>query len=97
MGKNIGKSMIKNFSSKNSQKLFDHAKQSAANALKTASKREIQKAAEATGDLIGNEIADKITRVSKTSPQNNSETNEEEILTERCTSTKEKQKVIDDV
>ena len=68
MGKNIGKSMIKNFSSKNSQKLFDHAKQFAANALKTASKREIQKAAEATGDLIGNEIADKITRVSKTSP-----------------------------
>ena len=68
MGKNIGKSMIKNFSSKNSQKLFDHAKQSAANALKTPSKREIQKAAEATGDLIGNEIADKITRVSKTSP-----------------------------
>ena len=68
MGKNICKSMIKNFSSKNSQKLFDHAKQSAANALKTASKREIQKAAEATGDLIGNEIADKITRVSKTSP-----------------------------
>ena len=68
MGKNIGKSMIKNFSSKNSQKLFDHAKQSAANALKTASKREIQKAAEATGDLIGNEIADKTTRVSKTSP-----------------------------
>ena len=35
------------------------------------------KTAEATGDLIGNKIADKITRVSKTSPQNNSETNEE--------------------
>ena len=34
-------------------------------------------AAEATGDLIGNKIADKITKVSKTFPQNNSVTNEE--------------------
>ena len=32
---------------------------------------------EATGDLIENKIADKITRVSKTSPKNNSKTNEE--------------------
>ena len=40
----------------------------------------IQKTAEATGNLIGNEIADKITRVSKTPPKNNSETNEEGIL-----------------
>ena len=34
---------------------------------------------EATGDLIENRIADKTTRVSKTSPKNYSETNEEEI------------------
>ena len=33
--------------------------------------------------LIGNKIADKITRVSKTSPKNNSETIVEEILRER--------------
>ena len=33
--------------------------------------------------LIGNKIADKITRVSKTSPKNNSETNVEEILREK--------------
>ena len=32
---------------------------------KTASKSVIQKAAEATGDLIGNKIADKITSASK--------------------------------
>ena len=43
----------------------------------------IQKTAEATGNLIGNKIADKITIVSKTSPQNNSETNKEEVLRER--------------
>ena len=34
-------------------------------AIKTASKRAIQKTAEATGDLIGNKIADIITSVSK--------------------------------
>ena len=44
---------------------------------KTSSKRVIQKPAKATGDLIGNKIADKITRSSKTSPQKNLETNEE--------------------
>ena len=35
-------------------------------AAKTASKRVVQKAAEATGDLIGNTIADKITSLGKT-------------------------------
>ena len=44
---------------------------------------QIQKAAETTGELIGNKIIDKITRVSKTSPKDNSEKNEEEILRER--------------
>ena len=73
----------KNVSSKYSQKLLDHAKRSATDALKTASKRAIQKTAEAAGDLIGNKIADKSTRVSKTSPQNNSETNAGEIPSER--------------
>ena len=33
--------------------------------MKTASKRAIQKTAEATDDLIGNKITDKITSVSK--------------------------------
>ena len=49
------------------QKLLDHAKQSATDALKTTSQRVIENAAEATGDLIGNKIADKITKVSKKS------------------------------
>ena len=40
-------------------------KQSAADALKTPSKRGTQKAAEATGDLIDNKIADKITKIFK--------------------------------
>ena len=73
MGKNISKNLI----SKYTQKLLDHTKQSATDALKTASQRAIQKTAEATGVLIENEIAGKITRDSNTFPQNNSEANEE--------------------
>ena len=72
MGKNISKSL----NSKYSQKLLDHAKQSATDAFKTSSKGAIQKAVEATGYLIENKIAD---RVSKTSPKNNLETNEERL------------------
>ena len=57
--KNIGK----NISSKYSQKVVD------TDAIKTDSKRAIQKTAEATGDLIANKTADKITSVSKKSPK----------------------------
>ena len=45
------------------KKLLDNVKKSATDAIKTAWKRTIQKAAEATGDLICNKIADKITSV----------------------------------
>ena len=75
MEKNIGKNISKNLSSKYSHKLLDHA----TDALKVASKRVIKKTAEANGDLICNKIADRIPKVSKTSPQNNSERNEKEI------------------
>ena len=71
----MSKNISKNLSSKYIQKPLDHAKQFATDALKTASERVIQKTAKATGDLIGNKIAVRITKVSKTSPQNNSETN----------------------
>ena len=47
MSKNIGKNISKNLSGKNSQKLLDHAKQSATDALKTGAKRVTQKTAEA--------------------------------------------------
>ena len=59
--KNIGK----NLSNKYVQKLFDTAKKSTKDAIKIASKKAIQKTAEATGYLISNKIADKITSVSK--------------------------------
>ena len=40
---------------------MDTATKTRIDAAKTASKRVVQKSAEATGDIIGNEIADKIT------------------------------------
>ena len=52
MGKNFGKNISKNLKGKYNQKLFDHAKQSATDALKTSSKRVIQKTAEATCWLL---------------------------------------------
>ena len=54
----MGKSLSSNYG----QKLLDNTKKSARDALKTASKRAIQKKAEATGDLVGNKIAEIITK-----------------------------------
>ena len=42
--------------------------------IKNSSKRVIQKIAGTTDDLIGNKIVDRITKVSKSLPWNNSET-----------------------
>ena len=64
------------------QKPLDNAKKPTTDAIKTASKRAIQKRAEATGDLIGNQIANKITSVSSKKYtkelHNNGEIKEEE-------------------
>ena len=65
----FAKNMGKNLSNKYGQKLLDRAKKSTTDVIRTASKRAIQKKAEATGDLIGNKVADKITNVSKKSPK----------------------------
>ena len=51
------------------QKILDTVKKSRTDAIKNASKRAIQKTEEATGYLIGNKIADKITSVSKEPPK----------------------------
>ena len=65
MGKNIGKNIRKNESGKYSKKHLDHTKKFATDELKTASKRAIQKPAEATGGLIGNTTANRISKVPK--------------------------------
>ena len=63
----FAKKMGKNLNNKYSKKLLNSAKKSRIDTIKTASKRVIQKKAEATGDSIGNKIAEKITSVSKRS------------------------------
>ena len=93
--------VVKNMTNKYSQKLVDTAKKSAADTIKTASIRAIQKTAEATGDLIGNKIADKITpkRSPKEVTSASKEPHNEEIQSneinnetpkERCISPKER-------
>ena len=69
--KNVGISL----SNKYGQKFIDSAKKSRTDEIKTASKRAIQKNAEATGDLTGNKITDKITSFSKKSNNNNNNNN----------------------
>ena len=59
MDRNIDKNVSKNVRGKYSWKPLDQAKQYAAEAFKTPSKREIQKSAETISDLIGNKVADK--------------------------------------
>ena len=74
MGKYIVKNIKENLSSQYSKKRLDHTKQSARDLLKTVSKTAIQKTAEVTGNLFGNKIADRVTKVLISSPHNNSKT-----------------------
>ena len=91
--------VAKNMTNKYGQKLADTAKKSATDAIKTASKRAIQKTAEATRDLVGNKIADKITSASKKSRNEEIQSNEvdNEIPKERYISPKEIQQIIDEL
>ena len=59
-------SFARQLGDKYGKKLLDTATKTEIDAAKTASKRIVQKAAEATGNLIGNKIADKITSIGKT-------------------------------
>ena len=92
--KNMGKSL----SNKYGQKLLDSAKKSTTDAIKTASKRAIQKTAEATSDLIGNKIADKTTSVSK-KPSNRNNNDGVELTThkKRFISPEEREQIINEL
>ena len=96
IGTNAAKA-AKNKINKYSQKLVDTAKKS--DAIKTASKRAIQKTAEATGDLVGSKIAVQITSASKKSHNEEIQSNEvnNEIPKERYISPKERQQIIDEL
>ena len=94
--------MCKSLSNKYGPKLLDSAKKSTTDAVKTASKRAIQKTAEATGALIGNKTADKITSVSKKPNNNNNNNNNNEDVEitahkKRYISPEERQQIINEL
>ena len=65
MGKTIGENKSKTLSGKYSQKRLIMPRKIATDALKTTSKWTVQETAEATGDLIGNKIVNKTTKLLK--------------------------------
>ena len=69
--------------------------------LKMFQKDSFRKTAEATGDLISYKIANKVTKVSKNSQQNTSETvtneHDKKIPKERYVSPEESQEIIDEL
>ena len=88
-----------NFNSKYDKKLTDTAIKTGKDFATIAGKKIVHKSAEATGDLIGNKIADKITSASKKPHNEEIQPNEvnNEIPKERYISPKDRQKIIDEL
>ena len=84
-------SFAKNFGNKYGKRLMDTATKTGIDAAKTASKRVVQKTAEAT-DLIGNKIADKIISIGK--PKEKEKTKE---IEEIYIPLEKRQQIIDDL
>ena len=78
-GKKLMNTATKVGTSKYSKKIIDTTTKKGSEFAKTAGKRIVQNSAEATGDLIGNKIADKITSLGQ-SKNKDKETNEEEEI-----------------
>ena len=85
-------SFARKFGDKSGKKLMDTANKTGIDAAKTASKWVVQKSAEATGDLIGNTIADKITSIGK--PKEKKKTKK---TVEIYTPPEKRQQIIDDL
>ena len=64
-GKKLMNTATKVGASKYGKKIIDTTKKQGSEFAKTAGKRIVQKSTEATGDLIGNKIANKITSLGK--------------------------------
>ena len=99
-GKNIGENVSKHLTTKCSEELLlmvlNNLQQMHLNLVQKSNSK-----ADSTGDLISNKIADKITKVSKNSQQNNKDIvtneNDKEIPLKRYISPEKRQKIIDDV
>ena len=89
-----------NFNSKYGKKLTDTTIKTGKDFATIAGKKVVHKSAEATGDLIGNKIADKITaKPSKKSQNEEIQSNKvnNEIPKERYIPPNERQKIIDEL
>ena len=73
-------SFARKFGDKYGKKLMDAATKTGIDAAKTASKRVVQKTAEAAGDLIGNKIDDKIPSLGKTKEKEKTNKDEETYI-----------------
>ena len=78
-GKKLMNTATKVGTSKYGKKIINTARKQGSDFAETAGKRIVQKSAEATEDLIGNKIADKITSLGK-SKNKEKETNEEQEI-----------------
>ena len=88
-------SFARKFGDKYGRKLMDTARKTGIDAVKTASKRVVQKTVEATGNLIRNTIADKITSLGKTkSKEKENETNKRQEI---YIPPEKRQQIIDDL
>ena len=101
-GKKLMNTAIKTGTTVNSKygkKITDAAIKTGKDFATIAGNKIVHKTAEATGDLIGNKIADKITSASKKSHNEEIPSNEvnNEIPKERYISPKESQKIIDEL
>ena len=85
-------SFARKFGDRYGKKLMDTATKAGIDAAKTTYKRIVQKIAEATGDFIGNKIADKITSIGK--PKEKQKTNKAEEI---YTPPEKRQQIIDDL
>ena len=85
-------SIARKFGDKYRKKLMDNATKTGIDTAKTASIRVIQKTADATGNLIGNKIADKITSIGKSKEKEKTNKAEEIYI-----SPEKRQPIIDDL
>ena len=74
------------------KKLIDTETKTGTDVTKTATKKVVQKTAEATEDLIGNKIADKITSIGKWKEKEKTKNTEEIYI-----SPEKRQQIIDDL
>ena len=90
--------MAKDIARKCSQKPLDHANNSAMDTPKLASKGQAEgkKRAEATGDLIGNKMADKLTVMSKNFFETVTNGHDKEIPKKGYISRKQMQEITND-